>query len=409
MSEKCVICGEDRINETLLCSYCINAKLIPKGFWELVPREKRSKSCRNEIADGGIIYTPQNWHTHPAVIARREAVGWKRIEYPDKWEWAYPTHSKVIPGEMALTGEVCHKPAPPPEFVPFTKQDFLAASRACQSYGVMCVSDAQYSTLGFKYWGSSMILHSSGTPDNAIQLFDDNRDLLYTWTRPAPAEKPASMKKYMSQDVHPAINSDDIEVKDGGLCKMVHSYSDEYLERMKKMLPQLWKNCKQWAAEHGVKIEGEYAHVDAPPVYTYSARFEFRNSDIVEIPEPGDGWEKVTDYWCDEWQREHVVTTGTINGLGIVPSIWIGSSGRSQKNLDIAHMSGQIIFKEYESRMCDEAARCLSWTKWRKKPDEKPKPEPERYEKKFPLLGGDCPDCKKPLKECNCSQPEEEG
>lgn len=76
---------------------------------------------------------------------------------------------------------------------------------------------------------------------------------------------------------------------------------------------------------------------------TYSATLQFRDGTIVEIPEPGEGWECVKEDAMDPWN----------------PTFCSGLPG-------IHHEAGMLIYKEYENRMRTDNPMQLAGKKWQR-------------------------------------------
>ena len=163
-------------------------------------------------------------------------------------------------------------------------------------------------------------------------------------------------------------------------------------------MKKLSQKCVEWAkdarlwCDPGQEIKGEWVQ----DVYTYSAHFMLPNEkhpnafwgEVVSMPEPGEGWEKIKtrEYWL-EWEQRHLKESDFLLEV-------------------VRHESGQCWLQDMYRILISKNAKYLTWTKWRKQnepdpPIEKPEKK-ESYEKKFPLMAGECDKCGKPLKECEC-------
>ena len=285
--KKCLICGEGRWNAQIVCEYCSNESgNLPKGLWRLAAPVD-NLSAQHEREFGGIAYTRDTWHTHPAVIERREAVGWRRVD---------------------------------------------------------CDSECGRE----RFW---------------MDPRGYRREDL-----PAPEEKPQ-----------------DRLIDTYKLIEEIRSLGGD-IPLSGQTLKNINDKCKQWTEENNEKMKEVFvwlkASREAAPLYTHSARFEFPNGDVEEIPEPGEGWEKVERRDCDKWNTVHVNRAGE-NGF------WLHEQGGT---LEVNHEAGRCWLYDYTQPLMCENARCLSWTKWRKLPDEVK--EEETYTSEFPLLRGEIADVK---------------
>lgn len=103
-------------------------------------------------------------------------------------------------------------------------------------------------------------------------------------------------------------------------------------------------------------------------MYTTSAKFQFKNGEIVEVPDPGEGWEFVrgdNDMWPHEWCHYVVTPFNKKDGNG---SFYVPCSSTSFYR-KVTHESGKVILLEYEGRIRLETARVLEWKQWKKEGD----------------------------------------
>jgi hypothetical protein len=132
------------------------------------------------------------------------------------------------------------------------------------------------------------------------------------------------------------------------------------------------------------------------PLVTHTAAFEFKDGTVIEIPEPGEGWE---NNFCYEWPHPHKYVQDVVKkdqaGSGFKTA-----GIHSQYRFSINHESGRILFEEYAMRMHDEQARVI-WVKEWERPEtiiiiKEEKAQDPKFEGRWPVRR-----CSGPIKVAN--------
>ncbi len=109
--------------------------------------------------------------------------------------------------------------------------------------------------------------------------------------------------------------------------------------------------------------------------HTYSLVFEFKNGEVLSMPEPGEDWE-IARRGSNNWPHIYVNYVQVDFGVSRV--------GRGSTFYGVWHEAGRMFLHEYSKRISTEMARIVSWIRW-ERPCRKLK-RGERYATAYPTL-----------------------